>query len=314
MPTKDPILSIITPVYNEEESIESCIRKVSEIMTKHLPDLAYEHIVSDNASKDKTRTILQKMSKTNPNLRVLINSRNVGPVLNIWSALKYAKGEFIIPFLPADLQDPVEVVPRFYNQIIESPDVDVIFGIRKNRKEFFLLKISRSIYYKIIRKFGGSSLPEHAGEFLITRKSLINSILETNHEYPYIRGLVSQSSSNFLTLEYDWDLRKHGISKNNYWTLLDEAINGFVSVSKIPARLALIFGFMLSFFGVIFALLNIVFAVISTETVSRGIPTIIIGIFLFGGIQLGFLGLIGEYVLSLHNQVRKSPRHTVREL
>ncbi len=115
-------------------------------------------------------------------------------------------------------------------------------------------------------------------------------------------------------MEYKWETRKFGKSKNNFWTLLDEAVNGFVSVSKIPARLALIIGFIFSFFGIAFALINLFFALLGDQNVDRGIPTIIIGIFFFGGIQLGFLGLIGEYVISIHNQVKRSPRHKVIEL
>lgn len=314
MESMTPEISIITPTFNEEDSIELCIERVSQIMSEFLPNVTYEHIISDNASTDSTQLKLKTKLRSNKSLRVLLNSRNVGPVINIWSALKYAKGNYIIPFLPADLQDPADMIPMFYKTIIGKPELDVVFGVRKNRKEFFLLKLSRNIYYKLIRHLGGLNLPEHAGEFLITRRRFVQAILETNQEYPYIRGLIAQSASRFEILEYNWELRKRGKSKNNYWSLLDEAINGFISVSKIPARLALIFGFLLAVFGVLFALINLIVSLMWDQSVSKGVPTIIIGIFLFGGIQLAFLGLLGEYILSIHNQVKKTPNHLVIEL
>lgn len=307
-------LSIITPCFNENENIENCIVQVKRIMDEHASEISFEHIISDNHSNDQTIEILLNLRKKNPQIRILRNSRNVGPVLNIWSALNFATGDYIIPFLPADLQDPVEVIPKFLKLMDEDVEIDTVFGIRKNRKESFLLRKSRDIYYKVIIKSGQIDLPEHAGEFLITRRNIIRNILNTNQEYPYIRGLIALTSVKTKTVEYNWAVRKKGKSKNNFWSLLDEALNGFVSVSRVPARFAIIFGFIMSFFGIFFAFVNIISVLFTSTEIDRGIPTIIVGLFLFGGVQLAFLGLIGEYILSIHRQVKKNPEHMVIEL
>lgn len=307
-------LTIITPCFNEYENIENCISQVKKIMDRYGPEISYEHIVSDNHSQDKTLEILLSLRKENPHIRILKNSRNIGPVLNIWSALNFAKGEYVIPFLPADLQDPVEIIPKFFELINNDQELDTVFGIRKNRRESFFLRKSRDIYYKVIVSSSGQNLPEHAGEFLITRRHVIESILHTNQEYPFIRGLIALTSTKTSTIEYDWATRKKGKSKNNFWSLLDEALNGFVSVSRIPARFAIICGFIMSVFGIIFAFVNVLTAFFSQNNVGKGIPTIIVGLFLFSGVQLAFLGLIGEYILSIHRQIKKSPKHLVIEV
>lgn len=307
-------LTIVTPCFNEVATIEQCIKSVSEIMYLNLSNIKYEHIISDNCSKDGTIDVLIELRSKYKNLRVLVNSRNVGPVNNIWSALHRAKGDTIIPFLPADLQDPAEMIPVLYNEIVSTPELDTVFGVRKTRAESFILKSSRSVYYKLIRRFSNLQLPEHAGEFLITKREIINKILETEQVYPYIRGLIAQSSDNSKVVEYHWQRRKAGISKNNFWSLLDEAINGFVSVSKVPARLGIIFGVFISLLGFFFAILNIVLSFFVESNTAKGIPTIIVGLFTLGGIQLAFLGLLGEYILSIHTQVKKAPLHIVKEL
>lgn len=311
---RTPTITIITPCFNEVDSIEKCVNAVRDVMSNELPGTPYEHIISDNASIDGTFSKLIEISKKDINVRVLLNSRNIGPILNIWSGLKYAKGKYIVPFLPADLQDPADKIPEFYKILKENPKADVVFGIRTNRQEKIILKFSRNIYYKIIYKFGGTNFPEHAGEFLMAKRNNIERILATNQTNPYIRGLIAQSASFPLTLHYEWQIRKQGKSKNNYWSLIDEAINGFVSTSKIPARIGILAGFLMSALGIVLALINFVENLFGNTGASKGIPTIIVGLFLFSGLQLAFLGLIGEYILSIHNQIKRLPEHSVTEL
>jgi hypothetical protein len=138
-------------------------------------------------------------------------------------------------------------------------------------------------------------------------RRVVNSILSLNDQYPYIRGLVAQSGVKSTKVEYRWEKRLKGKSKNNFIDLIDQAINGFISTSRIPARFALLFGFLISLIGMTLALINLAIAIFSDNVFPQGIPTIIIGMFLFGGLQLLFLGLIGEYVLSIHGQIKPEP-------
>ena len=253
-------------------------------MKAKLPNYSYEHIFSDNASSDSTFLVLEKIAKKDKNVKIVLNSRNVGPFRNMWNAMKNATGDAIIPLLPADLQDPAEIIPSFVKNW-EKGDL-VVYGVRSNRQEFWMMRLLRSIYYKLIRKFADAVIPLNSGEFLLADKLVIKSILAVDDQYPYIRGLIAQTAVKSSSVNYTWVKRKKGKSKNSFIDLIDQAINGFVSTSRIPARFALLFGFIFSIIGFIGAAITFISFLLNKESVASGIPTIIVAIFLFGGIQL----------------------------
>ena len=274
-------------------------------MKEKLPEYDYEHIFSDNASEDSTLEKLRLIALVDSHIKVISNSRNVGPFRNMWNAMKSATGDAIVPLLPADLQDPPSIIPEFVKKW-ESGFL-VTYGVRTNRQESFLMRVLRGTYYRIIKRFASAVIPINSGEFLLADKKVVDSVLSVDDQYPYIRGLIAQTGVKSSSVSYTWVKRERGKSKNNFIALIDQAINGFVSTSRTPARLALLGGFTLSILGFVYGLLTIFLAINSEGRAPVGIPTIIIGIFLLGGIQLFFLGLIGEYVLSVHGQVRRTP-------
>lgn len=298
-------LSIITPCFNEEQNIKDCYLRLLQTMEVQLPNYEYEHIFADNSSTDNTVEVLREIAKEDKRVKVIVNSRNVGPFRSMWNAMKSATGDAVIPLLPADLQDPPEVIPDFVKHW-ESGDM-VIYGVRRNRQESYVLRFLRNSYYKLIKRFSSETIPMNAGEFLLADRKVIDSILSLEDHYPYIRGLIAQTGVRYAEVEYNWAKRLRGKSKNNLVALLDQAINGFVTTSRVPARISLILGFCLSAFGVIFAGLTVIVSVLNDGSIPIGTPAIIVGVFFLGGIQLFFLGLIGEYVLSIHGQVRPTP-------
>jgi glycosyltransferase involved in cell wall biosynthesis len=298
-------ISVITPCFNEAENIEVCASELKKVMSEQLPGYDYEHIFADNASTDATLLKLRTLAAGDSRIRVISNSRNVGPFRNMWNAMKSATGDAVIPLLPADLQDPPTVIP----ELVKNWELGflVTYGVRANRQESFIMRLARGTYYRIIKKFASAVIPLNSGEFLLADKKVVNSILAVDDQYPYIRGLIAQTGVRSTSVPYTWVKRERGKSKNSFISLIDQAINGFVSTSRVPARLALLGGFILSLLGVAFALLTAFLALTSQSNTPVGIPTIIVGIFLLGGIQLLFLGLIGEYILSIHGQVRRVP-------
>jgi len=298
-------LSIITPCYNEEVNVEICAFELKKVMKEKLPEYDYEHIFSDNASEDSTLGKLRVIASKDFHIKVISNSRNVGPFRNMWNAMKSATGDAVVPLLPADLQDPPSIIPEFVRKW-ESGYL-VTYGVRTNRQESFFMRMLRGIYYRVIKRFASAVIPLNSGEFLLADKKVVESVLSVDDQYPYIRGLIAQTGVKSSSVSYTWVKRERGKSKNNFIALIDQAINGFVSTSRTPARLALLGGFTLAILGFIYGLLTIFLAINSEGRAPVGIPTIIIGIFLLGGIQLFFLGLIGEYVLSVHGQVRRTP-------
>ena len=299
-------LSIITPCYNEEDNVEKCAFELRKIMAEKLPEYEYEHIFSDNSSTDSTVLKLRQICSTDSRVKLIVNSRNVGPFRNMWNAMMSASGDAVVPLLPADLQDPPEVIPKLVRQW--ELGFLVTYGVRQKRQESFLLRFARNVYYRMIRRFAATNIPLNSGEFLLADKRIIHSILEVDDQYPYIRGLIAQTGVKSSSVPYTWVKRNHGKSKNSFLSLIDQAINGFVSTSRVPARLALLAGFGMSAVGIIYALATIILVLTSTNEIPIGIPTIIVGVFFLGGIQLLFLGLIGEYILSIHDQVRKRPQ------
>ena len=298
-------ISVITPCFNEEENVEICANTLREIMKSELPGYEYEHIFADNASTDLTLSRLRRLAESDKRIKVILNSRNVGPFRNMWNAMKSASGDVVIPLLPADLQDPPAVIPGFVSAW-ESGSL-VVYGVREKREEGLPIKLLRAFYYRSINRLASTDIPINAGEFLLADRKVIDSILATNDYYPYIRGLIAQNQVKSTSIAYTWVKRKNGKSKNSFISLIDQGINGFITTSRIPARIALLLGFILSLIGITFAFITGVLSLSTHRDLPLGIPTIICGIFLLGGIQLAFLGIIGEYVLSIHGQVRRQP-------
>jgi len=301
-----PRISVITPCFNEEDSVTECVKRTAKVFEDFLPGIEYEHIFADNASTDRTFAVLSELAKVDPKIKIFVNSRNIGPFRNMYRGMAKAQGDAIIPMLPADLQDPPEIIPDFY-RLWEAGSL-VVFGERTNRQERIILRGLRGIYYRIVRRFAEGNIPINSGEFMLIDKSISDSILALDDHYPYIRGLVAQSVDVSSSVKYRWEARSKGKSKNSWLNLLDQAINGFVSTSRVPARLALIGGFAISGLGLTAGMYSLVANLLRNDNVSAGIPTVIVALFLFGGLQLFFLGLIGEYVLSIHSQVRKFPK------
>jgi glycosyltransferase involved in cell wall biosynthesis len=306
MAEKNIDLTIITPCYNEEASVLDCAIEVQKVMSVMLPKVKYEHIFIDNASTDNTVAELRKIAGLSKNVKVIVNSRNIGPFRNMYAAMAKASGRAVIPMLPADLQDPADKIPDLYQEWVKG--FLVVYGERTNRQESLVMRILRGLYYRIVRTMSETDIPINSGEFMLIDRKISDEICKLGDHYPYIRGLVAQSTSNSTSVPYTWGVRKKGKSKSNFIALIDQAINGFVSTSRAPARIALLGGFVISGLGFLAGLWTLIANLVDAPSGLQGIPTLIVALFFFGGIQLFFLGLIGEYVLSIHSQVRRLPR------
>ncbi len=298
-------LSVITPCYNEAENVENCARRLAEHFRNELPHLDYEHIFVDNSSTDETVLLLKDLAKVDHKIKIIVNSRNVGPFRSMWFGLQHATGNAIIPMLPADLQDPPEII----KDLVKGWEAGFLinYGIRKNREERLLMRGIRTLYYKLINKLSPQEIPLNAGEFMLIDRKVADSILATDDHYPYIRGLVAQTGLRSNSVEYIWRARGKGKSKNSIIDLVDQGINGFVSTGKALTRFSLLSGILIAFGGFAAAIVTFINAFLHPDDFQLGIPTIVISIFVFSGVHLVFLGIIGEYVLSAHGQIRRTP-------
>ena len=303
MESDKKIVSVVTPCFNEEDSILNCYEVVKEIF-KDLKNVDYEHIFSDNSSTDSTQKILKKIAKEDSNVKVLINSHNVGPFVNNYNALSYATGNYVLIFLPADLQDPPNLIPEMLDKIENG--YEIVLGIRNTRLENFFLKLMRTIFYRLMNIFSSHKVPVGAGEFMMITKKIHQIILDSDNDIPYIRGIVAQLNFPKTEIKYTWDKRKFGQSKNSFSDLMDQAINAFIMMSFKPIRFFLYLGALM--FTTSFSLL--VFNMIKSTEIELILIYCILTIVSF---LVFAVGLLGEYLLSINNKVNKGLKLKVIE-
>ena len=297
------LISIITPCYNEEENVEDVYREVKKVFDS-LKGYTYEHIFIDNASKDKTVSILKDIAKDDKNVKVIINTRNFGHIRSPYHALLQAKGDAVISIV-ADLQDPPQKIIEFLKKWEEG--YKIVIGIKTHSEESAIMFGGRKIFYTLISKLSDVELIRNFTGFGLYDKKVIDIIRNLDDPYPYFRGIIADIGFDVAKIEYKQPARKRGITKNNFYTLYDIAMLGITNHSKVPLRLAAMVGFSLSIISLFVACGYLIYKLIFWKSFSVGIAPVVIGLFFFASVQLFFLGLVGEYIGSIHTQVLKRP-------
>jgi polyisoprenyl-phosphate glycosyltransferase len=307
------LISIISPCYNEEENVAACYQAVRTLFAPGGP-LAHhehEHIFSDNASDDRTVEILRRIAADDPCVKVIVNARNFGPFRSNFNALRYATGDAVLVFLPVDLQDPPEMIPEMVKHW--ESGIEVVAGARANREETLALRLCRRTFYRIVNTLSDFDIPENVGEFQLIDRKVWEVVVAHHDQYPYIRGIIASAGFRRLILPYTWRARKRGLSKNNLPRLVDQALNGIFSFTNAPLRLCSLLGFAIAFFTMLYAVLTAIVGLIIPGIAPRGTMTIIVALFFFSGLQLVFIGMLGEYITAIHAQVRRGPMVVERE-
>lgn len=297
------MISIVTPCYNEEENVNEVYERVKEVFTK-LEKYTYEHIFIDNASKDKTLSILKNIAQKDKNIKIIANTRNFGHIRSPYYALLQAKGDAVILFV-ADLQDPPYMINEFIIKWEEG--YKVVLGIKTQSEESPIMFTIRKTYYNLINKLSEIELNKNNTGFGLYDRRIIEILKEIDEPYPYFRGLVCELGFESAKIEYTQPARKRGISRNNFYNLYDIAMLGITNHSKVPLRLATMFGFAMSALSLVVAFGYLIAKLIFWNSFSLGTAPVIIGLFFFSSVQLFFIGIIGEYLGSIHTQVLKRP-------
>ena len=304
-------ISVVSPAYNEEENVRQCNERLKTIFAEHLPSYRLEHIFADNASTDRTPEILRAMADEDSDIKVIFNSRNFGPFRSLFNALKYATGDAVLVFLPVDLQDPPELIPEFVHHWEQG--IEVVAGARRNRKEAGWLKLSRFLFYRIVNALSDFDLPIDVGEFQLVDRKVWAAMMEYHDHYPYVRGIIASVGFKRLIIPYEWGVRQRGSSKNNLPRLIDQALNGVFSFTNAPLRLSIYAGVAIAALSVLYGLFAVLAHFFDPEVAPPGVTTIISAIFFLSAVQLIFIGVLGEYVTSIHAQVRRRPLVVERE-
>jgi glycosyltransferase involved in cell wall biosynthesis len=296
-------ISIVTPCYNEESNVEELYNQVRDNIGQ-LSEYTYEHIFIDNASKDGTVAKLKKIAMVDKNVKIIVNTRNFGHIRSPYHALLQATGDAVI-LIVADLQDPPSMIKDFVAKWEEG--YKVVLGVKTQSEESAAMFAVRKMYYNFINRVSEIELTKNNTGFGLYDKRIIEILREIDDPYPYFRGLLSDIGFESYKIEYIQPTRKRGITKNNFYTLYDMAMLGITNHSKVPLRLAIWTGFIMSAISFVFAIGYFVAKLIFWNYFTMGMAPLIIGLFLFSSVQLLFIGIIGEYIGSIHTQILKRP-------
>lgn len=298
-------ISIVTPCFNEEAGITECYEAIKTIFEQELAGYKREHVFCDNCSTDRTVEILRQIAAKDKSVKVIVNSRNFGILRNNYNGVMNATGDAVVLFMPADLQDPPELIPKFVRHW--EAGAKTVFGIRAQRDENFLLRSGRRLYYQLLSRLSYVDYPPNVGDFQLVDRKVIEAMRRIKDAQPFMRMMPFECGFTAIGVPYAWRTRKHGASRNRFAQLIDQALNGLVSFSNAPVRLAMLAGFLISGFSFLYTVGVFLATLLGFVESQRGIPTVIIAVFFFGGVQLFFLGVLGEYILAIFNQVRRRP-------
>ncbi len=297
-----PKISIVVPLFNEEKVFDALIERLSKVVKAF--GIETEIILVDDGSTDNTRLQIEKTACTDQLFTGLILSKNHGHQLAVSAGLSIAKGSEVIMIIDGDLQDPPELLPNFYKKFKEG--YDVVYAIRKNRKESFLKKIAYWIYYRLQKRLSNTKIPIDSGDFSLISRRVVDYLNNMPEQSRYLRGMRSWVGFRQFGFEYNRDARAVGETKYSWKKLFELAWNGIFNFSDLPVRFITRLGIttiLLSLFYITYILIKKIMG----NYVPEGFTTLIIAICLFSGVQLISIGVIGEYVLRIYKQVRNRP-------
>lgn len=297
-------ISVVTPCYNEEENVEELYKQVKAQFELLADRYEYEHIFIDNASTDSTVVKLRALAGQDKRVKVIVNAMNFGHIRSPFYGLCQADGNAVL-LMVADLQDPPELIPQFLEQWEQGHKVTI--GVKNKSQEAAVMFGIRRLFYKMIKAISETRQIENYTGFGLYDKSFIDLVRQVNDPYPYMRGLVAEYGGELGIVYYNQPKRLRGKTHQSFYSLYDMAMLGFVNHSKIPLRMACFTGFFLCIISLFVALGYFVYKLLYWDDFNLGMAPLVIGLFFFSGIQILFLGIIGEYIGQIFTQVRHRP-------
>lgn len=297
-------ISIMVPTYNEEENVLPLHEAIVKEFKENLPNYNYEILFIDNKSQDHTRDLIRQICKKDKHVKAIFNCQNFGQFNSPYYGLINTSGDCTIN-LCADFQDPVEMIHKFVEEWENG--YKIVIGIKTKSKESKIMYFFRSLYYKLIKKFSDVEQIEHFTGFGLYDKDFINVLRNLDDSQPYMRGIVGELGYERKEIEYTQAKRLHGKTSNNWYKLYDAAMLGITSYTKIGMRLATILGFLLACICVIIAIVYLILKLCFWDNFAAGMSPLLIGMFLLGGIQIFFIGFLGEYIVNINARVMHRP-------
>ena len=303
------LISLISPCFNEEGNIDELYRRASQVMAD-LPQYDFEYLFIDNASTDGTVDKLRALAGRDPRVRVIVNTRNFGHIRSPYWGLLQTRGDVAV-FLVSDLQDPPEMITDFIAAWEQG--YKIVLAVKPTSRTNPLIHGLRKLYYRMLDGISEVAIVKDATGFGLYDRLVLDHLRQIHDPYPFLRGLICELGYPIKAIPFDQPRRQRGISKNNFYTLYDIAMLGVVSHSVVPIRLAAIAGFLTGLLSILVALVFLVLKMALWDRFPIGIAPIVIGMFFMFGVVMLFIGILGEYIASIHTYVRNRPVVIERE-
>jgi glycosyltransferase involved in cell wall biosynthesis len=298
------LISIVTPTYNEAENIWLLIEAIHKEMLLWAEVYDYELIVIDNGSTDDTVAIVKAICNADKRVKLIVNSRNFGHIRSPFHGLLQAKGDAVL-FMASDFQDPVELISQHIANWEKGFKISI--AVKNKAEESWVFYNIRKTFYKLIGRLSETKLIENYTGTGLYDQYIVNVLRKMDDPYPYFRGMISEVGFEKAIVNFTQPRRKRGFTKNNFYTLYDMAMLGITSYSKVPLRIATMLGFVMSAVSLLVALVYLVLKLFFWFNFPAGIAPMVIGIFFLSSVQLFFIGVLGEYIGSIHTLVQKRP-------
>ena len=296
-------ISILVPCYNEEENVKAISEAIINEINK-LENYDYELVFIDNCSTDNTQNLITELCSANDKIKAIFNCKNFGQFNSPYYGLQQTTGDCTI-LICADFQDPIEMIPKFVKEWENG--YKIVIGIKNKSKENKLMYFLRSCYYKIIKKLSSTEQIEHFTGFGLYDKEFIEVLKKLDDPTPFLRGIVAELGFKRKDIPYEQQKRKAGKTHNNFYTLYDAAMLSFTSYTKAGLRLATITGIVIAGISFVIGMIYLILKLIYWDRFAAGTIPILIGMCFLGSIQLFFIGLVGEYILSINSRIMKRP-------
>lgn len=299
-------ISLVSSCFNEEENVRNLFARVKTVMDKFSDKYEYDYIILDNGSTDNTAGILEEIAKNDKHLKVIINSRNFGHIRSPYFGITQTNADAVI-YLASDLQDPPELIEDFIRKWEEG--YKIVLGQKNTSDENPLMFFVRKMFYKFLSKISddGTQVVKNCTGFGLYDKVIVDILKKNDDSYPYLRGQICDIGFEKALIPFNQPMRKFGITKNNFYTLYDNAMLGIVKHSKVPLRIMAIIGFLTSFLSILIAGIYLILKLLFWNLFDFGLAPIIISIFFLGSVQLFCLGILGEYIGAIYTRVDKKP-------
>lgn len=297
-------ISILIPCYNEEENIIPLSEALTNEICENLSSYDYEIIFIDNDSKDSTREKIEYVCSENSKIKAIFNAKNFGQFNSPYYGLLQTTGDCAILFC-ADFQDPIDMIPKLVSEWENG--YKIVSAIKTTSKENPIMRFLRTCYYKIIKKMSDVEQIEHFTGFGLYDKDFIDVMRSLKDPIPFIRGIVAELGFKRKEIPYQQQKRRAGKTHNNWYTLYDAAMLSFTSYTKVGMRICTIIGFLVSFLSILIGIIYLILKLVNWYTFDMGTAPILLGVFILGGIQIFFIGLLGEYILSINTRVMNRP-------